>query len=339
MSATPSVLSALNEHEKKDFFPEDLWSQLNKLPYRFEHLPLPLTNCKQLPDHLAETGAEVLISCWSTPPLPEDFPVGGEGRLNYVCHLAGSVKNLVPRKLIERGLKVTNWGGSISRTVSECALLLILSVLRRSSYWAIAMHRDGKWKDKYSVVTESLFDRTIGLHGFGAIARELVPLLRPFNVRISSYCPHLEDEVFARYGVNRSHSLEELFSQNDILVELAASTPETYHSVNEDLLRLIRPGGAFINVGRGAIVDEAALVRVAAEGRIEVGLDVYEVEPLPVDSLLRGMPNVTLLPHLGGPTKDRRRDSGALGYLNLQRYLQGQSLESEVTLDIYDRTT
>ncbi len=86
-------------------------------------------------------------------------------------------------------------------------------------------------------------------------------------------------------------------------------------------------------------MDEAALARVAAEGHIEVALDVYEVEPLPTDSPLRGLPNVTLLPHLGGPTKDRRRDSGALCCNNLQRYLAGRPLEAEITLDIYDRTT
>ncbi len=62
-------------------------------------------------------------------------------------------RSLVPRSLIERGLKVTNWGCSVSRTVAECALLLTLSALRRSSYWAVAMHREGQWKDKYAVVT------------------------------------------------------------------------------------------------------------------------------------------------------------------------------------------
>lgn len=339
MSANPSLLSALNEHEKADFFPHEMWGRLNQLPYRFEHLPLPLTNCKQLPDYLADSNAEVLVSCWATPPLPEDLPVGREGGLQYVCHLAGSVRNLVPRQLIERGLRVTNWGSSVSRTVAECALLLILSCLRRSSYWAIAMHKEGKWKDKYAVVTESLFGRSVGLHGFGAIARELVPLLRPFNVNISSYSPYVTDETFAQHGVSKCKSMEELFSRCEVIVELAASTPETFHIVNEDVLRLIRPGGVFVNVGRGATVDEVALAKVAAEGRLQVGLDVYEVEPLPQDSPLRGLPNVSLLPHLGGPTKDRRRDCGALGYQNLRRYLDGQSLESEVTLEVYDRTT
>lgn len=339
MSSRPALLSALNDYEKADFLPPDLWSHMHSMPFSFNHLPLPLTNCKQLPDYLADSSAEVLVSCWATPPLPEDFPVGREGTLRYVCHLAGTVKDLVPRRLIERGLKVTNWGGSASSSVAECALLLILSALRRSSAWTVAMHQNGAWKDKYKVVTESLFGRSVGLHGFGAVARALVPLLRPFGVKISSYAPPVSPEIFGQFGVQQVNSLEQLFAENEILVGLAASTPETYRVINEEILRLIRPGGVFVNVGRGAVVDETALVRVASEGNIQVGLDVYEIEPLPCDSALRRLENVMLLPHLGGPTKDRRRDCGALGCENLRRYLDGAPLESEVTLEIYDRTT
>jgi phosphoglycerate dehydrogenase-like enzyme len=300
---------------------------------------MPLSNGSSLADHLVRTRAEVLVSCWSTPPLPEDLPVGGENELRYVCHLTGSVRKLIPRKLLERGLKVTNWGGTASRTVAECGLLLILSALRRSSHWAVAMHRDGQWKDRYDVVTESLFGRSVGLHGFGAVARELVPLLRPFGVTISTHTPGVSDELLAHYGVRRSASMEELFATNDVLVEVAALTPETHHLVNEKTLRLIQPGGVFVNIGRGAVVDEAALIRVAGEGRIQVALDVYEKEPLPVNSPFRGMSNVTLLPHIAGPTKDRRRDSGALACQNLEHYFTHQPLEAELSLEIYDHSS
>jgi phosphoglycerate dehydrogenase-like enzyme len=106
--------------------------------------------------------------------------------------------------------------------------------------------------------------------------------------------------------------MERLFSDNDIIVELAPLIPETVGTVTEAHLRLIRPGGVFINVGRGAVVDEAALLRVAAEGKIQVGLDVFTQEPLPKESGFRGLRNVTLTPHLAGPTTDRRRDAGGL---------------------------
>ena len=134
-------------------------------------------------------------------------------------------------------------------------------------------------------------------------------------------------------------SLEQLFSTSDVVVELAAATPDNQHLVKEEHLRMIPEGGVFVNVGRGCVVEEAALIRVAREGRIQIALDVFEQEPLPPDSPLRGLPNVTLLPHLGGPTRDRRRDSGQLALRNLRAFLRGEPLEAVVTRDTYERST
>jgi phosphoglycerate dehydrogenase-like enzyme len=130
-----------------------------------------------------------------------------------------------------------------------------------------------------------------------------------------------------------------LFATSEIVVELAAATPETYNLVKEAHLRLIPEGGVFVNVGRGCVVDEAGLLRVAREGNLQIALDVFETEPLPVDSPFRGLPNVTLLPHLGGPTRDRRRDAGALALKNLRAYLRGEPQEAVVTLEVYDRSS
>jgi phosphoglycerate dehydrogenase-like enzyme len=213
--------------------------------------------------------------------------------------------------------------------------------MRRSGHWNVAMHRDGAWKDGMKTVTQSLFCRSIGLHGFGAIAQELIPLLRPFGVSISAFSPSVPDAVFQKYGVTRSTSLEHLFSQHDIIVELAPYTEKNHHIVTENLLRSIRPGGAFINIGRGAVVDEAALARVAKDriDDLQIGLDVYETEPLPKDSPLRGLSNIALLPHIAGPTKDRRQDTASFAIENLQFFLQGKPLQSLITLDVYDRAT
>jgi len=78
---------------------------------------------------------------------------------------------------------------------------------------------------------------------------------------------------------------------------------------------------------------------VAREGKLQIALDVYEQEPLPPDSPFRGLRNVTLLPHLGGPTRDRRRDAGALALQNLRAFLNGGTPQAVVTLDSYDRST
>ena len=274
------------------------------------------------------------MACWKTPPLPATLPP----RLRYVCYLCGSVRRLVSRAQLERGLLVTNWGGSISRIVAEWALFHILSCLRRATHWTLAMHNEGGWKNG-GTETASLFGRRIGLHGFGQIARELVQLLRPFNVTITSFAPDLTPQIEAMHGISRAPSLEALFAENDIVVELAPLNPDTEGVVQEKHLRLIRPGGVFVNVGRGAVVNEAALLRVAQEGIIMIGLDVYGVEPLPVDSPFRGLRNVTLTPHIAGPTTDRRRDAGGFAVENLAAYATGRPLQAVITPAGYDTST
>ena len=287
---------------------------------------------------LARVKPEVLVSCWKTPTLPEDPAHPGLSELKYLCHLGGSVRKLVPRSLIENGLQVTQWGDSISRVVAECGLLLILTEMRRSAWWSLRMHREGAWKDE-SLDTQSLFDRKVGLHGFGVIARCLADLLKPFDVTISAYSPSVPDELFESYGVSRAESLEDLFGNNEIIVELAALTPKNYHLVDERLLRMIPDDGVFVNIGRGAVVDEAALARIASEGRLRVALDVYENEPLPKDSPFRAIDSMTLLPHVSGPTIDQRCTAGAYGVENLRRYVEQEELVSTVDLWDYDHST
>jgi phosphoglycerate dehydrogenase-like enzyme len=334
----PSVIVALTDLEVADFFPGRLWDEFEQLlpAHRRVRPPLPA------PDdwvHLwQECPAKILVSAWKTPSLNSAFAPADLESLRYVCYLAGSVRKLIPRQFIEQGLVVSNWGSSISATVAECALMLMLMTLRRASYWAVAMHRERAWKNA-DTVTQSLLGRRVGIHGLGSISQCLIPMLRPFTSHIQAYSPSVPDGVFSSLGVKRISSLEELFATSDVVVELAAATAGNYHIVTERHLRMIPEGGVFVNVGRGCVVDQEGLLRVAREGRLQIALDVFEEEPLPSDSPLRGLPNVTLLPHLGGPTRDRRRDSGALALKNLRAFLRGEPLEAVVTLDIYDRST
>lgn len=336
--STGNFLVVLNEWEQEDFLPKPLWDRLESMAPELHYIT---------PDEVAQKGwaqvfgqykPTILVTGWRTPPLPAEVGLAQESGLSYLCHLPGSVRKLVPRLWIENGLIVSNWGRSISHVVAECGLMLIIAGLRRAGYWNDAMHRNGAWKND-ELDTQSLFGRKVGIHGFGAISRCLVKLMEPFGVEISTYSPSVSDDGLAEYGVQRAQCLEEIFSENHVVVELAALTPETEGMVNERLLRMIPDGGLFVNIGRGAVVDEDALIRVCAEGRIHAALDVYTVEPLPAESPLRRLENVLLLPHLGGPTVDQRQTAGAYGVANIERYLRGDPLESIVTLDIYDRAT
>ena len=201
------------------------------------------------------------------------------------------------------------------------------------------MRVNGKWKQGRHPDTLSLFGRRVGLHGLGAISRELVRLLEPFDVQLSAYSPSVPDETYEKLNVRRCDSLEDLFSTADVLVELAPGKPANHHIVGDDLLKLLPEHAVFVNLGRGMVVDEDALVRASKERGLHIGLDVYEHEPLPDDSPLRSLDNITLLPHLGGPTPDRRRDCGELALQNLENYLNDTPLINLIDLNIYDRAT
>lgn len=334
MPKPKAILALITPEEARDFLPEPHWTELRSLGARFHHAN-PLALDQAATDRLiAEFKPEVIIAAWKTQLLPATLPA----ELKYVCYLCGSVKKLVTRRHLENGLLVTNWGGSISRIVAEWALFHALCCLRRATGWALAMHLEQGWKNGVTE-TASLFGRKIGLHGFGMVARELIALLRPFGVEIQVCAPDVDAAAEAAWAITRAHSLEALFRDNDIIIELAPLIPETTGIITEKLLRLIRPGGVFINVGRGAVVDEDALLRVAKEGRIQVGLDVFTHEPLPGDSPFRGLRNVTLTPHLAGPTTDRRCDAGAFGMVNLRSYAAGDPLQAVVTPEIFDRSS
>lgn len=334
MPRPASLLAAVTAQELAEFLPAPLLSQVTALSGTFRHLDTEALTPADFHQALAAANPEVLVACWKTPPLPDRLPPN----LRYVCYLAGSIKKLVSRGHLERGLIVSNWGGSISRIVAEWALFHILSCLRRATHWTSVMHREGGWKSPQTE-TASLFGRRVGLHGFGSVARELVRLLQPFGCAVSAFAPDVDAAVEARFGIRRATSLESLFADNEIIVELAPLIPATTGSVAERHLRLIPAGGVFVNVGRGAVVDEAALLRIAREGRIMIGLDVFGTEPLPPDSGFRGLPNVTLTPHLAGPTTDRRRDAGEFALNNLRAYAEDRPLPALITTRVYDSST
>ena len=330
----PPVLVMMTEQEKKEFLPHDLETRLREMFPDLTWVEAPLSQ-EQWNQLLAEKRPEIIVCAWETPTLPLE----SAEHLKYLCFLCGSIRKYVPRELIEGGLKVTNWGSVVSNTVAECSLLLILAALRRVGNWNVAMRTEGKWKSGRHPDTLSLFGRRVGLHGLGAISRELVRLLEPFNVPLAAYSPSVPDETFEKLNIRRCDSLEDLFSTSDVLVELAPGKPANHHLVGDDLLQLLPEQAVFVNLGRGMVVDEDALVRASRERGLHIALDVYETEPLPSDSPLRSLDNITLLPHLGGPTPDRRCDCGELALQNLKNYLGDEPLINLIDLSTYDRAT
>lgn len=331
-----SAALCLKDSDRMDFLPPDLFEELEQL---FPRLVLaPVEKAWNIDStFFKRVEPEILVTGWETPRLPDrrsQMP-----SVKYVCHLAGTVRGLVPRNLLEEGLLLSNWGTCHAPTVAECALLLALSALRRTTASAFRLHSQRDWLCANQLRPNSLYGRRVGLHGFGAVARCLLPLLKPFGVSISAFSHGVPSSVFRESGVREASSLEELFQSSDVLIEVEAASLQNRGSVREEHLRSLPDGAVFVNVGRAEVVDEAALLKIAVEGKLQMGLDVCHQEPLPTDSPLYGLPNVCLLAHQAGPTPDRRRDCGRWALDNLKAYLSGQSPKGHVTLEVFDRGT
>jgi phosphoglycerate dehydrogenase-like enzyme len=156
---------------------------------------------------------------------------------------------------------------------------------------------------------------------------------------ISAYDPYASDEVFKRLGVRRVDRLETLYAQNKIVSIHAPKTEDTFHIVNAEVLAKMQDGAILINTARGALIDTDALIAELKTGRISASLDVYEQEPLPEDSPLRGLMNCQLTPHTAGPTPDRMVDFGRAAIDNITRYGNDHDVLHTVDLHTYDLIT
>ncbi|MBS7642860.1 hydroxyacid dehydrogenase [Candidatus Bathyarchaeota archaeon] len=258
-------------------------------------------------DELAELirGVDGCITSWGSPRFTEKVLANAD-RLKIIGHAAGSVKPYVTDEVFKRGIVVVNAASAIGVGVAEFTLAMILNCLRAIPQHIEAMRRrDWRYREERTVHTYDLRGKTIGLVGFGFVARELVKLLKPFNVRILVYDPYVSIDEVESYGVEKT-DLDKLLSMSDIVSLHAASTSETYHMIGEREFNLMKPNAILINTARGALVDEEALIKALRGRRIAwAALDVFEKEPLPEDSPLYDLDNVFLTPHIAGLSDER----------------------------------
>jgi len=333
-SKKPSILVVLNQGERELLFPGALTHRLSTYVPESDWI----SPDADFPSILRKVNPQILLASWSLPTVTESI-LADCPALAYFCYVAGSVRARMARVFWERGGVASNWGNVISNTIAECALTLVLSCLREAPRFYREMHLDKVWCPLSASTPRSLFNRKVGIYGFGYVARELIKLLAPFEVEIQAWSAPVPLEVYEQAGVRSAKSLRDLFADNEILICVEALTPETEGSVNQIAIEALKPGSVFVNVGRGKVVDEAALARRAVCGDISVGLDVYETQPLPADSPLRGLPNATLFPHTAGPTNDRAPFCGKAALDNLDAYLAGKPLLQPFTAEMYDRAT
>jgi phosphoglycerate dehydrogenase-like enzyme len=181
-----------------------------------------------------------------------------------------------------------------------------------------------------------LADQTLGVVGFGAIGEEVARRARSFGMRVIAIDPRRTEPTWDVDWVRPSDRLDELLAESDYVVIAAPHTPATQRMFGADQFRRMRPTAYLVNVGRGAIVDLAALTDALRSGVIAgAALDVFELEPLPPDHPLWTFPNVILTPHVAGYSP--RIAERHLGVLveNVRRFVAGQPLLNVVDKDAW----
>jgi lactate dehydrogenase-like 2-hydroxyacid dehydrogenase len=212
----------------------------------------------------------------------------------------------------ERGVVVTNTPGVLDDEVADTALGLLLMTVRELPQ-AERYLRAGKWQDgPYPLTKATLHGRRMGILGLGRIGHAIADRVEPFGVSVAYHNRRRKDVAYRYYP-----SLLEMARDVDILMIVVPGGDDTRHLVDAEVLEALGPDGILVNVARGTVVDEAALVEALRTGTIlSAGLDVYEDEPNVHPGLL-DLPNAVLLPHVGSATIPTRTAMANLVVENL----------------------
>ncbi len=208
----------------------------------------------------------------------------------------------------ERNIAVTTTPGTNQHSVAETAIALLTGVFRGLP-WRYKEVLSGQWGKR---AMPRLAGRTIGLVGLGRIGQAMVSRCQGLGLKVIAFDP-LADSGWAGQNDVRLCALDELLGQADIVSLHLPATAETQDMINAKTLAKMKPGSVLINTSRGGLVDEDALVEALKSGHLlAAGLDVYKVEPLPLDSRLFEVDNILMLPHIAGLDEESQEAMGAL---------------------------
>lgn len=228
-----------------------------------------------------------------------------EGRnLEVVGRLGVGLDNIDCAACKERGIAVIPATGANDVAVAEYVIAGLLMLLR-GSYGESAAVAAGGWP-RERLIGGEVAGKTLGLVGFGGIARETAKRATALGMRVMAYDPYIaaDSPLWREYGVERAE-LSALLAAADALSLHVPLTPETRHLMDATRLGMLKPGAVLVNAARGGVVDERALADALVSGQVGGALvDVFETEPLPADSPLAGAPNCILTPHIAGVTRE-----------------------------------
>jgi phosphoglycerate dehydrogenase-like enzyme len=244
--------------------------------------------------------------------------------LRWLHTFSAGVDHPIFQGFLDRGVRLTTSSGAAARPIARTIMLYLLG-LSRDIRGILADQAAHTWNPR---AFDDLDGKVIGVLGMGPIARETIRMaaalgMRPIGMRRAV----LGDEPCETWTLDR---LPELAATCDVLAVALPLTPDTRGIVSADVLAAMRPGAVFVNVGRGDLVDEPALIDALASGRLGgAGLDVFGTEPLPADSPIWDLPNVIVTPHSSAHTPASGEGAAEIFLANLASYVRGEALRNE----------
>ena len=274
-----------------------------------------------LRDHGAEIMAIATDGHWGVP----DDVMAALPNLRVISSYGVGYDAIDAGGAAAHGIIVAHTPDVLNDEVANTAIMLWLAVSRRlvqADAWA----RSGNWERQGAFpLTHSVQNRTVGIVGLGRIGQTIADRAAMFDARVLYHSRSKKDVSYAFFG-----DLIEMATASDVLVCITPGGPETRHLINAPVLEALGPDGILINVARGSVVDEAALIQALTSGALGgAGLDVFEEEPKIPDAL-KSLSNVVLTPHVGSATVETRQAMGDLTCDNLSQFLKDGSVLTPV---------
>ncbi|MFO1397883.1 MAG: 2-hydroxyacid dehydrogenase [Burkholderiales bacterium] len=243
-------------------------------------------------------------------------------QLGLICCVGSGYEGVDLAAARERGIAVTHSPAANASAVADLATGLMIASVRRFSEGQ-AFLRSGAWSGNYArrmPIVRGLTGRRVGIFGLGAIGERIARRALALEMEVGYHNRRPRDDVDYPYFP----SLPALAAWADVLVVSVRASAATHHAVDAGVLAALGAEGHVVNVARGSVVDQAALVAALAAGTLAgAGLDVYEHEP-DVPAELRALPNVVLLPHVGGATHEAQAAMQDMVWANLDAFFAGR---------------
>jgi len=252
-------------------------------------------------------------------------------KLKLIQKIGVGVNTIDVAAAAKRGIAVCNMPGTNSQAVAEMTLLLMLSALRRASWFDTSTRQGNGWN--YSPELQGslseISGKTVGFVGYGAVPKRLTPVLNALGATVLYNATAPKDSTEAEY-----RELDQLLVEADIVSLHAPLTSATENLIDASAFKKMKRGAVLVNTARGGIVDQSALIDALKNGHLSAaGLDVFETEPIPADNPLLQLENVSVAPHVSWLTRETLNRSIGVAVENCIRLREGNELLHRITDD------